>query len=119
MAGRRVGYGWLEEAHAGLNAAYNALAVDLLEERLAADAALARDYVAEARAALAGGLAGQRPAGEAAAAARAVLPRLERALMLLDRLCAAPDPLHVAPVLDELGLAMDHVERALGAVGWD
>jgi hypothetical protein len=48
-----------------------------------------------------------------------VLPRLDHALALLDALELAPDVAHVQPLLDELGIAMDHVETLLAAVGWD
>jgi hypothetical protein len=113
-----VTMGGVERAHGAINAAYNALATDGEQTRVPQDARLARDYVEEACTEL-------RPAGghdgadAATAAARAVLPRLERALQLLEELMVAPDTAHVAPLLDELGIAMDHVEQALAAVGHD
>ncbi len=108
----------VEQAHAALNAAYNAVAVDRRPATLVRDTNLARGYVHEARIALTP-TTGHDGRDEAAKAARAVLPRLERALQMLDVLAATRDPLHVEPLLDELGIAMDHVEAALAAVGWD
>jgi hypothetical protein len=110
--------GGIERAHASLNAAYNAIATDRLPETLVRDCGLARDYVTEARQELQPASGHDGPDG-ALAAARAVLPRLERALQLLDELQTTHDVEHVAPLLDELGIAMDHVEQALGSVGWD
>lgn len=108
----------IEQVHATLNAAYNAIAMDRETDPVARDVVLARGYVSEARATLvpAGGSDGQE---DAAVAARTVLPRLDRALQLLDELEVSKDPAHVAPLLDELGIAMDHVEQALAAVGWE
>jgi len=107
--------GNVENAHAAVNAAYNALALDRTPAALPANAKLARQYVAEAHQEL----AGHDGLSDANDAARAVLPRLEHALALLDALGIAPDPINVAPLLDELGVAMDHMEAALAAVGWE
>jgi hypothetical protein len=113
-----VNMGRVERAHASLNAAYNAIATDRVPETLVRDCGFARDYLAEAHRELQPGSGHDGPDG-AAAAARSVLPRLERALQLLDELQTTSDVQHVAPLLDELGIAMDHVEQVLGAVGWD
>lgn len=107
----------VERAHASLNAAFNAIAMDRDVDPIAPDVELARGYIAEARGFLQPG-GGHDGHDDAATAARAVLPRLERALQLLDELAVAGDPVHVTPLLDELGIAMDHVETALAAVGW-
>ncbi len=108
----------VERAHGALNAAYNALAVDRDVDPLLPDVRLARGYVTEAQRELTP-TAGHDGADDALAAARAVLPRLEHALQLLDELAVTQDAVHVTPLLDELGIAMDHVEQALAAVGWD
>lgn len=105
----------VDRAHAALNAAYNALAVDRDATTLPRDVGLAQRYVREAHDAL----TGSDGPSDASAASRAVLPRLEHALQLLDALGTSHDPRNVAPLLDEIGLAMDHVESALAAVGWD
>jgi hypothetical protein len=106
----------LDRAHASLNAAYNAIALDRDTDPLQHDVKLAHFYVREAMSELTSGHGGPSDAG---AAARFVLPRLEHALQLLDGLGATADPTNIAPLLDELGQAMDHVETALAAVGWD
>ncbi len=108
----------IEAAHASVNAAFNALAMDRTTAALPRDVKLARGYVGEARLALTE-LAGHDGQDDAAAAARAVLPRLDRAMAILDELGQSHDPRLVQPLLDELGIAMDHAEAALGAVGWD
>ena len=113
-----VNMGGFERAHGALNAAYNALAVDRDKDPIAPDVRLARGYVTEAQRELAPAT-GHDGAEDALAAARAVLPRLDRALQLLDELAVTQDIMHVTPLLDELGIAMDHVEQALAAVGWD
>lgn len=105
----------VERAHAALNAAYNSLADDTGRVPLVTDIGLAQQYVREARTEL----AGHDGPTDASVAARAVLPRIEHALQLLDALGMSRDPRNVAPLLDELGGAMDHVEAALAAVGWD
>lgn len=114
---------FVEKAHAAINAAFNALAADEAPRELQSSVLLARGYVGEARTALAtvptDGGAGHDGPDDASAAARAVLPRLDHALVLLEALGVAPDPANVAPLLDELGLAMDHVEETLVAAGWD
>lgn len=114
------GMAYIEAAHASVNAAFNAIAVDRAPAAPPApkDVDLARDYVTEARQAIIG-LAGHDGPDDAALAARAVLPRLDRAMAILDELGQSRDPLLVQPLLDELGIAMDHAEAALGAVGWD
>lgn len=101
----------VERAHAALNAAYNALTVDSRPS----DVGLAQRYVREARTEL----TGHDGPADATAAARAVLPKLEHALQLLEALGASRDPLHVGPLLDDLGSAMDHVEAVLASVGWE
>ena len=108
----------VERAHASLNAAYSAIATDRIPQTLAQDARLARGYVHEARAHLHAGT-GHAAADGARVAARAVLPRLEHALRLLELLATTRDQAHVDPLLDELGAAMDHVEAALAGAGWD
>ncbi len=108
----------VERAHASLNAAYAAIAADRIPQTLVRDAGLARGYVHEARTHLHVG-AGHAAADEARAAARAVLPRLDHALRLLELLTTTSDQTHVDLLLDELGTAMDHVETALAGAGWD
>ena len=97
-----VNMGGFERAHGAMNAAYNALALDRDKDALDPDVRLARGYLQEAHTELTP-IAGHDGADAALVAARAVLPRLEHAMKLLD----------------ELGIAMDHVEEALAAVGWD
>jgi hypothetical protein len=109
----------VERAHSSLNAAYNAVtAHDQPVPSGPGVIQLAREYVDEARRELHldDGHAGN---DVARTAARAVLPRLERALQLLGRLEVERDAAHLTPLLDEIGAAMDHVEEALVAVGWD
>jgi hypothetical protein len=106
-----VSMGHVERAHAATNSAYNALSD-------ASDLTLARSYVTEARGELAP-LAGHDGPDDAGAAARAVLPRLDRALTLLDSIGAARDQQHLVPLLDQLGQAMDSLESVLAGVGWD
>jgi hypothetical protein len=108
----------VERAHGALNAAFNALATEGETTRMPHDVRLAKGYVQEAVTEL-HPAAGHDGADAALAAARAVLPRLERALQLLDELMVTTDPAHLAPLLDEIGIAMDHVEQALAAVGRD
>ncbi len=114
----QVNMGSIERVQGSLNAAYNALALDRDTDALVPDVRLARDYVNEARGELDPG-AGHDGADAAATAARFVLPRLDHALKLLDELEVTADPAHVAPLLDELGIAMDHVEQALAGAGID
>src|SRR5438128_156221 len=96
--------GGLERAHAAINAAYGAIADDEAAARPCdEDIRLTRDYLGEARGELAA--SGHDGPDDAKAAARSVLPRLDHALALLDALDASRDPLQVAPLLDELGLA--------------
>lgn len=102
----------LERARDAMNAAYNALSVD------APIAGVATSYVHEARREIVATAGHEAPDG-ARAAARAVLPRLDHALTLLATLATATDPMHVTPLLDELGFAMDHVETVLAGAGWD
>ncbi len=110
---------YIEAAHASVNAAFNAIAMDRTSAPpTAKDVELARDYVTEARQAIVD-LAGHDGPDDAALAARAVMPRLDRAMAILDELGQSHDPRLVQPLLDELGIAMDHAEAALGAVGWD
>jgi len=106
-------------AHEAMNAAYNALALDRDTDSLVNDVELARTYVSQAKTELGAPGAGHEALDAARVAARAVLPRLDHALVLLNALAVTPDPLHVAPLLDELGIAMDHVETALAGAGWD
>lgn len=106
----------VETAHGSINAAYNALALDRTRDPLDADVKLARGYLNDARTHLTPG-EGHDGQDDALAAARAVMPRLDRAMQLLDELEVSKDPAHVAPLLDELGIAMDHVEQTLAAVG--
>ncbi|MCB0880048.1 MAG: hypothetical protein KDC46_13840 [Thermoleophilia bacterium] len=113
-----VNMGGFERAHGAMNAAYNALALDRDKDALDPDVRLARGYLQEAHTELTP-IAGHDGADAALVAARAVLPRLEHAMKLLDELAVTKDALHVTPLLDELGIAMDHVEEALAAVGWD
>ena len=113
-----VSMGNVERAHSAMNAAYNTLAVDTTRDTIPENVNLARGYLSEARGELVPGAGHEGPC-EAAVAARAVLPRIERAFQLLDALGASRDPHHVAPLLDEIGIAMDHVEAALAAIGWD
>lgn len=108
----------LETAHGALNAAYNALAVDVRADTLRSDVALARGYVTEAQQALAG-LAADAPGAAAAATARDVHPALERTIMLLDSLDGAAGAGDLASLLDVIGAAMDRIERSLAAAGWD
>ncbi|MCW2921348.1 MAG: hypothetical protein JWL76_1222 [Thermoleophilia bacterium] len=110
--------GDVARAHESLNAAYSAIAADRIPQTLAQDARLARGYVHEARAHLYTG-AGHSGTDAARAAARAVLPRLDHALRLLDLLATTRDQTHVQPLLDELGAAMDRVESVLAGAGWD
>lgn len=109
--GANAAIGRLAVARDAMNAAYNAMAA-------APNLELARGYVREAREAVRA-VTGTEARDDAAAAARAVLPRIDHATQLLDGLGVNPDPVHVAPLLDELGLAMDHIEQALAAVGWE
>lgn len=108
----------VERAHASLNAAYSAIAADRIPQTLARDADLARGYVHEARTHLHAGT-GHAATEGARAAARAVLPRLDHALHLIDLLATTRDQSHIDLLLDELGTAMDHVETALAGAGWD
>lgn len=108
----------VERAHASLNAAYAAIVTDRVPQKLAQDARLARGYVHEARAHLHAGNGHAAP-DSARAAARAVLPRLDHALRLLELLATTRDQAHIDPLIDELGAAMDHVEEALAGAGWD
>ena len=108
----------IDRAHDSINAAYNAIAVDRRPATLVHDVGLARGYLHEARAEVAPA-AGHDGPDDATRAARAVLPRLDHALVLLDALEAFPDAQHIEPLLNELWIAMDHVEDALAAVGWD
>lgn len=104
--------GNVERAHGALNAAWNAISPG--QPRLD----LARDYLAEASEALAVG-GGHDGPEDALVAARLMLPRVTRASRLLDELGVAPTPVQLQAVLDEVGVAMEHAEEALGAVGWD
>lgn len=113
-----VTMGDVARAHESLNAAFVAIAADRIPQTVAQDALLARGYVHEARAHLYAGT-GHAASDAARAAARAVLPRLDHALRLLDLLATTRDETHIQPLLDELGTAMDRVERALAGAGWD
>ena len=113
-----VSMGDVSRAHESLNAAYAAIATDRVPDRLPEDVVLARGYVREATQAIATA-GGNDGLTDAMHASRAVLPRLERALMLLDALGMTPDPAHVATLLDEIGTAMTHVEEVLAGAGWD
>ena len=112
------GLAGLQAAHGSMNAAYNALAMDRDKDPIGQDIDLARGYVREATQAIATA-GGNDGLTDAMHASRAVLPRLERALMLLDALGMTPDPAHVATLLDEIGTAMTHVEEVLAGAGWD
>jgi hypothetical protein len=113
-----AGLATIERAHGAMNAAYNALAGDRDAGMLPTDVRLAHDYISEARSEL-DVFAGHDAPDDAKASARAVLPRLQHALLLLDALSITPDPEHIAPLLDEIGFAMDHVESAMAGAGWD
>lgn len=108
----------VEATHSALNAAFNALALDRESDDLSTDTALARGYVSEARTYLVAGH-GNDGQDDALTAARFILPRLDRALQLLDELEVTKDAMHITPLLDEIGIAMDHVEQTLTAAGYD
>ena len=107
----------IERAHASINAAYDAIALDRETDDLATDVPMARRYLTQARTELEP--MGHEALDDASRAARAMLPRLDHALALLEALGTANDPDHVRPFLDELGIAMDQAEAALAGVGWD
>ncbi len=52
-------------------------------------------------------------------AAHAVMPRIARAIELLEALGQVPDPSVVGPLADELNVALDHLEETLGAADWE
>lgn len=97
----------MQDVHAALNAAYNALAVDRSVETLRRDARLACEYLAEARAAI-------EAIGTSGSRLSAAVPGMTRASMLLS---VEPDELRVAEALAQIGSAMDEVERALAEAG--
>jgi hypothetical protein len=114
-----AGMGNIERAHSALNGAYNALALGRAAGRATAPAIIdARDWLAEVHEQLTP-LAGHDGPDDAAAAARAILPRLDRMRALLEGLGATDDAAHVDALLQEIGVAMDHAEAALAAVGWE
>ena len=113
-----VSLGAIERARDSMNAAYNAIAVDRVDDTLARDTGTATGYLHEARTHLQTCVA-HAASTDARAAARAALPRLDHALQLLATLAVAPDPDHLTPLLSELGTAMDHIEAVLAGAGWD
>lgn len=116
--GVKSGMGEVERAHSSMNAAFGALTSRSGVPVATHDVTLARAYVGDAHASIAI-VAGTDGPHDAAIAAREMLPRLERAIAILDQLGQAHDHRLVQPLLDELGIAMDHAEAALAAVGWE
>ena len=113
------GMGNVERAHSALNGAYNALALGRDEDRPGPpDVGDARDWLAAVHEELTP-LAGHDGPDDATAAARAILPRLDRIRTLLEGLGTGATAAHVDAVLQEIGVAMDHAEEALAAVGWE
>jgi hypothetical protein len=113
----RAALAGLADANEWINDAYNAMT----EYRLAPSSAAttrARESLCFATRGL-DRLAQHLGVDESAQAARLVLPRIERAQQLLARLEVAPDERHLVPLLNEFDAAMDHLEAALGAAGWD
>ena len=113
----RAALAGLAEANECINDAYNAMT----EYRLAPSNAAttrARESLTFASRGL-DRLAQHLAVDESVQAARLVLPRIERAQQLLERLELAPDEAHLVPLLTEFDAAMDRLESALGAAGWD